>query len=77
MRSMPATTPRVVELLGNVEPEKASLEQMFLLAFSYDASGLNQPTQARAWYERIISRYPDSPWAKAATDCSRPMSRTE
>jgi hypothetical protein len=57
---------RVVKLLGNVEPEKASLEEMFLLAFSYDASGLNQPTQARAWYERIISRYPDSPWSRTA-----------
>ncbi len=59
---------RVVELLGTVDPEKATLEEMFLLAFSYDAAGLNQPKQSRAWFDRIIARYPDSPWAKVAAD---------
>lgn len=57
---------RVAELLRDTHPNKASLEEMFLLAFSYDTSGVDRPELARAWFERIISRYPDSPWAKAA-----------
>jgi hypothetical protein len=57
---------RVVELLGNANPEKATLEEMFLLAFSYGTGGLDRPDQARVWFDRIISRYPDSPWARTA-----------
>jgi Ca2+-binding EF-hand superfamily protein len=53
-------------LLGNTDPDRASLEEMFLLAFTYDVSGLDKPDLCRSWFERIISRYPDSPWAKAA-----------
>jgi Ca2+-binding EF-hand superfamily protein len=57
---------RVAALLEDIDPDKASLEQMFLLAFSYDALGLDKPDLVRTWFENIISRYPDSPWAKAA-----------
>jgi len=58
--------PRVASLLGDIDPDKATLEQMFLLAFSYDALGLDKPDLARTWFENIISRYPDSVWAKTA-----------
>jgi len=57
---------RVAALLGNLDPAEASLEELFLLAFSYDASGLDKPELARAWFERIISNHPDSPWARFA-----------
>jgi len=57
---------RVAALLGDLDPDKASLEEMFVLAFSYDASGQDKPELARTWFERIVSRYPDSPWAKTA-----------
>jgi hypothetical protein len=59
---------RVAEVLGNLNPEKATLEEIFLLAFACDATGLDKPEQARAWFERIGSRYPDSPWAAAARE---------
>jgi Ca2+-binding EF-hand superfamily protein len=57
---------QIADLLENLNPGKATLEQMFLLAFSYDACGLNHPGLARTWFERIVARSPDSPWAKAA-----------
>lgn len=59
---------RVAHLLRNVNPDKATLEEMFLLAFAYDATGLDKPDQARAWFERIGSLYPDSPWATTAAE---------
>lgn len=58
----------VAQLLGSVNPAKASLEEMFLLAFAYDASGLDKPDLAREWYNRIASRYPDSPWAQSSQE---------
>jgi hypothetical protein len=57
---------RVAALLGNLDPAKATLEEMFLLAFCYEASGLDRPELARTWFGQIISRHPDSPWAKFA-----------
>ncbi len=59
---------RVAALLGDIDADKASLEQMFLLAFSYDTLGLDKPDLARTWFEHIISHYPDSGWAKTAQD---------
>jgi Ca2+-binding EF-hand superfamily protein len=59
---------RVAALFGEVDSDKASLEQMFLLAFSYDTLGLDKPGLARTWFEKIMSRYPDSGWAKFAQD---------
>jgi Ca2+-binding EF-hand superfamily protein len=59
---------RVVELLADVNPDKATLEEMFLLGFSYDATGLDQPNRMRYWLDRIMTRYPDSPWAKGAAE---------
>ena len=59
---------RVVRLLGGLNPEKASLEEMFLLAWSYDVSGVDDPQPARVWFERIVARHPDSPWASYALD---------
>ena len=47
----------VAALLGNMDPAKAKLEEMFILAFSYDALGLDRPDLARTWFENIISRY--------------------
>ena len=58
----------VAQLLGSVNPAKASLEEMFLLAFAHDALGLDKPELTREWYNRIASRYPDSPWAKSAQE---------
>jgi Ca2+-binding EF-hand superfamily protein len=55
----------VVELLANSDPEKAGLEEMFLL-FSYDTSGTDKPELMRTWSEHITGRFPDSPWARAA-----------
>ena len=57
---------RVVQLLGNTDPVNTSLEEMFLLAFSYDASGVDDLERCRAWFGRICSRYPNSPWANIA-----------
>jgi len=57
---------RVVELLGGINPDKAGLEEMFVLAWSYDASGVDDLQKAQAWFQHIISRHPDSPWAKYA-----------
>jgi hypothetical protein len=59
---------RVVALLGNIAPGKASLEEMLLLALACGPSGLNRTEEARAWAERIASRYPDSPWSKIAQE---------
>jgi hypothetical protein len=59
---------RVVELLGSVNPDKASLEEMFQLALAYDTIGVDRPELSRQWFERIISRYPDAPWAAAARE---------
>jgi len=59
---------RVAALLWNVNPETATLEEMFLLAFAHDASALDQPEIARAWSDRIAARYPETPWAKAARE---------
>ena len=59
---------RVAQALRNVSPEKASLEEMFLLAFAQDAFGLDKPDLAHAWFERILARYPASPWATAAQE---------
>ena len=57
---------RVVQLLADVNSDKANLEEMFLLAFSYDSLGLDKPDLCRSWFERIISSHRNSPWAKAA-----------
>lgn len=55
---------QVAALLGNLDPTKAKLDEVFVLAFSYDVLGLDRPDLARSWFRNIISRYPDSPWAK-------------
>lgn len=57
---------RVVELLGGIHPDKASLEEMLVLAWSYDVSGIDDPQNAQAWFQHIGSRHPDSPWATYA-----------
>lgn len=57
----------VAKVLGTIAPDIATLPEMFLLAFCHDVRGLNQPVVARAWFDRIIQRYPDSPWAVFAT----------
>lgn len=62
---------KVADLLEGVNPVKATLEEMFLLAFSYDAVGLDRPERMRYWLDSIISRHPDSPWARAASDALR------
>jgi Ca2+-binding EF-hand superfamily protein len=59
---------RVVQLLEGTDPGKASLEKMFLLAWCYDAAGVDDPQKAKAWCERIITNYPDSPWADFASE---------
>ncbi len=59
---------RVVQLLGELTPEQAGLQEMLLLAWSFDASGVDDPDQSRAWSDRIRTRYPDSPWATVANE---------
>lgn len=59
---------KVVRLLEGLDPNHASLEEMFLLAFSYDTSRLDKPNFCRFWFDQIISRHPDSPWASVARD---------
>ena len=44
---------------------------MLLLAWSSDASGVDNPGQCRAWFDRISTRYPDSPWASYAAAAAR------
>jgi Ca2+-binding EF-hand superfamily protein len=57
---------RVVTLLENLEPHKATLEEMFLLMFSHDTLGVDNPDLMREWAGHISSRVPDSPWAETA-----------
>jgi hypothetical protein len=57
---------RIIELLGSVDPAVATPEQMMLLAVTYDSDNADDPKRAKAWCERIISRYPGSPWATFA-----------
>jgi len=56
----------VVNLLENIDPQTAALEQMFVLMFSYDTLGVDNPDLMREWADHISSRFPDSPWSKAA-----------
>lgn len=62
---------RVVQLLGDLHPEKAELPEMLMLAWSSDASGVDNPGQCRAWFDRISTRYPDSPWARYAAAAAK------
>jgi hypothetical protein len=57
---------KVVQLLGDADPQKTGLQEMLLLAWSYDASGVDDSDKCRVWFDRIKARYPDSPWAKYA-----------
>jgi hypothetical protein len=59
---------RVIKLLSGMDPQKATIEEMLLLAWCYDVNGVDQPANARQWCERIISRYPDSPWSIIASN---------
>jgi Ca2+-binding EF-hand superfamily protein len=53
---------RVVQLLKTVDLAEATLEQMLLLAVSYDADETDSPENVSAWCERIMEQYPGSPW---------------
>jgi len=66
---------RVIELLGNVDPKKASLEQMLLAAFSYGALRSNHPREAQVWADCVASRYPGSPWSRAIQDTPQGSAR--
>lgn len=57
---------KVVSLLENLDPQKASFEEMFLLLFSNDARGVDKPDAMQTWADRIGARFPESPWAKVA-----------
>lgn len=57
---------QVVQLLAGINPQKASLEEMFLLLFSCEANGTDKPDLMKFWAERIQERWPDSPWARVA-----------
>jgi Ca2+-binding EF-hand superfamily protein len=59
---------RVVELLGQIDPAKATLEELFLCAFSCDTSGIDNPAQAQSWFEHIMREYPNSAWAQIAKE---------
>jgi|GEM_PF-3953246 len=56
----------VVSLLGDIDPQKASIEEMFILAYSYASTNVNRFDLAKVWLERIMARYPDSPWSEVA-----------
>jgi len=57
---------RVLKLMANLDPAEATLEQMLLLAVTYDADDFRNSELARAWCERIVAQYPGSPWATFA-----------
>jgi hypothetical protein len=61
---------RVRDLLGGVDPGKASLEEMFLLGWSCDPLGADHAQESGAWFESICQRHPDSPWSRAAMEFS-------
>lgn len=62
---------RVIQLLVELDPKQAGLEEMFLLAWSYGAVGVDDLSKANEWYQRIQARHPDSPWATAAAEAAR------
>ena len=61
-----AADEQVVQLLAGLDPRKASLEEMFVLLFSCEAAGADQPDRMRVLAEHIAERWPDSPWSKVA-----------
>lgn len=62
---------RVVELLGDLDPRKASLEEMLLLVWSYGLLDANDPRQMETWAGHLAERQPGSPWAKSAAEAVR------
>ncbi len=61
----------VIKLLAEVDPRQASLEEMFLLAWSYGAVGVDDLSKADEWYQHLQTRHPDSPWSAAAAEAAR------
>ena len=61
---------RVRDLLGGVDPGKASLEEMFLLGWSCDPLGADHAQEWARGSSRICQRHPDSPWSRAAMEFS-------
>jgi len=59
-------TDRAVQLLNKVTQNDMDLESLYVLGCAYDDLGLNQPEKARPYFEEIVSREADSPWAAEA-----------
>jgi len=64
---------RVVELLDAAPP---TAEGLFLLAFSHDAFGLNQPERRDALIDRLVAEFPESPHAEAVRTLRPPAGST-
>lgn len=56
----------VARLLADVPTEDLTLGERFLLAFSFDAAGLNRPDEARQHLEMILQMEPHSHWRHEA-----------
>lgn len=59
---------RVAGLLEARPKEKLPLDELFILGLSYGAFGLDQPERARACFDAVMERAPDSPWAEFASE---------
>ncbi|EEF57911.1 hypothetical protein [Pedosphaera parvula] len=61
---------QVAALLKNKSVSEANLEELFLLAFSHDTLGVNDPETVREAYGEIIRRFPESPWSQFAEEAT-------
>jgi len=57
---------RAVQSLGKLDKSDMDLESLYALGCAYDDLGLDQPEKARPYFEEIVSREGDSPWAAEA-----------
>ena len=57
---------KTVQILSQADPTARDLEILFLLGWSLDRLGLNQPDLAREYFSEILRRYPDNDFAADA-----------
>ncbi len=59
---------RTAQLLEGLGSSVSDVETLFLLAYSHDSLGLAKPQAASRYFMEIISRHPDTAWARVAED---------
>ncbi len=64
---------QALSLLGNDDPKKLDIEALFLLGYSHDPLGLDQPDKARRYFEEIIGRSENPGWIKEAQEALRQL----